>query len=273
MNSKQSLSGEYLKKLYTENKLNDHLLTHENLKTLLNYELDNMGDTIDSNFDFEIIDFCVEKLKEMEPVDEQKLQFLGEKLALEARAIDQKEIKRNRKKRWIAAATVGIIAGGVLLTGKDGLAGKFDLVHRLIWEEKGEQLVTKSPDLELTSIEKEEGHLPDSLPDEFRFLKFEENLSSSFDFFNYTFIDNNKKRLYISIKKYHDDSVLFKEKNEINRDSSYTKDISNITYYYYSNYNKNSIFWIKNQQIYKIYGEYPLNKLEEIVSYYYEKDE
>ena len=271
MHSKQSLSGEYLKKLYTENKLNDHLQTHENLRKLLNYELDCMGDEIDSNYDFEIIDFCVEKLKEMEPVDEQKLDFLGQKILYEAKEIARQDRARRLRKIAAAAACLVILLGAFLFGGSEGLAGKFDFVRSLIVEDKGEQLVMKTPDQTLDPVEMKEGHLPDHMPNGYTFLESSEVENALLTSYLYDFKSSNGKILSISIKNYGENEEGFHNEIEINKDSLNVKPFHGIECYYSSNKNINAISWSYGTCIYKISGEFSFEQLEEILSLYLEE--
>ena len=271
MHSKQSLSGEYLKKLYTENKLNDHLQTHENLKKLLNYELDCMGDEIDSNYDFEIIDFCVEKLKEMEPVDEQKLDFLGQKILYEAKEIARQDRARRLRKIAAAAACLVILLGAFLFGGSEGLAGKFDFVRSLIVEDKGEQLVMKTPDQTLDSVEMEEGQLPDHMPDGYMFSNSYKDTGELLTSYLYDFLDSNGKELSILIKDYGEDEEGFRNEIETNKNSLDIKSFHGIKYYYSSNKEIKAISWSYGTCIYYISGEFPLDQLEEILSLYVEE--
>ncbi|MCI5596447.1 MAG: DUF4367 domain-containing protein [Lachnospiraceae bacterium] len=271
MHSKQSLSGEYLKKLYTENKLNDHLQTHENLRKLLNYELDCMGDEIDSNYDFEIIDFCVEKLKEMEPVDEQKLDFLGQKILYEAKEIARQDRARRLRKIAAAAACLVILFGTFLFGDSEGLAGKFDFVRSLIVEDKGEQVIVKAPDKTLDSIEMEEGQLPDHMPNGYTFLESSEVENALLTSYLYDFKSSNGKILSISIKNYGENEEGFHNEIEINKDSLNVKPFHGIECYYSSNKNINAISWPYGTCIYYISGQFPFEQLEEILSLYIEE--
>lgn len=273
MNAKQSLSGEYLKKLYTENRLSDELQTHENIKTLLNYELDNMGDTIDSNFNFEIIDFCIEKLKETEPIDEQKLDFLGEKIMFKSQKIQQKEKKRRFRKMTAIVATVGIIVGAMAFSGEEGLAGNFDFIHRLIWKDEGEQLSLKTPDLTLKKVELKVGHLPDKMPRQFHFIDSNEISSNELSKYSYIFADKSDNKLIIYITDYKNNKNTFDHEIEMNKRSSTIKSINDVECYYNSNHNINSISWPMNQQIYMVSGNFDFKILEQIVSLYFQEKE
>lgn len=271
MHSKQSLSGEYLKKLYTENKLNDHLQTHENLKKLLNYELDCMGDEIDSNYDFEIIDFCVEKLKEMEPVDEQKLDFLGQKILYEAKEIARQDRARRLRKIAAAAACLVILLGAFLFGGSEGLAGKFDFVRSLIVEDKGEQLVMKTPDQTLDPVEMKEGHLPDHMPEGYTFSESYKESGEISTSYLYDFLYTNGQELSILIKDYGDDEKGFHNEIEINKSSLKIKSFHGTECYYSTNKEINAISWSYGTCIYYISGEFPFEQLEEILSLYLEE--
>ena len=271
MHSKQSLSGEYLKKLYTENKLNDHLQTHENLKKLLNYELDCMGDEIDSNYDFEIIDFCVEKLKEMEPVDEQKLDFLGQKILYEAKEIARQDRARRLRKIAAAAACLVILLGAFLFGGSEGLAGKFDFVRSLIVEDKGEQMVMKTPDQTLDSVEMEEGQLPDHMPDGYTFSESCKDTSPLLTSYIYIFLDSYEKELTILIKDYGKNEEGFHNEIEINKNSLDIKPFHRTECYYSNNKKINSISWSYGTCIYKISGTFSFEQLEEVLSLYLEE--
>lgn len=268
MNSNTSLSGEYLKTLYTENKLTDDLQTPENLKNLLNYELDCMGDTFDPDYSFEIIDFCVEKLKELEPIDEQKMNFLGQKIMLEAKEYDRQQRFRRLRSFAVYAAMIGIVVGVMLFSGAEGYAGKFDFVHRLLSQDKGEQLSLKTSDMTLSQIEMKEGHLPETMPDEFQFIKsFKENTSKVW-IYNYSFRDSENKELIIVIKEYPNAKIAYNNEIEIDKQSAKQEIIDNHTCYYSSNINSNTISWSQENSIYMINGDFSFNQLEEIVSQY-----
>jgi hypothetical protein len=271
MNSNQILSGENLKNLYTEHKLTTELQTQENLKKLLNYELDNIGDTFDSNFNFEIIDFCVEKLKEQDPVDEQKLDFLGKKIAYESQEFNRQKKRRRTRKRAIKVAAILLVLSAVLVAGKESIAGKFDFVRQLIWEDRGEQLVMKSPDSTLSGIEKEEGHLPDSLPDEFSFSKVLQDNTALVSTYNYIFEDTDGKQLSIFIKDYGDHQPNYNTEIEINEHTTTKQTIDDVDYYYTCNQDINSISWGYKNCIYDICGKYSFDELENILSLYREE--
>lgn len=271
MNSNQILSGEDLKNLYTEHKLTTELQTQENLKKLLNYELDNIGDTFDSNFNFEIIDFCVEKLKEQDPVDEQKLDFLGKKIAYESQEIARQKKQRRNRKRAVQVAAVLLVLGAVLVTNSEGIAGNFDFVRQLIWEDRGEQLVMTSSNSSLNEIELEEGHLPDELPDEFSFSEVFQDSSSFVSTYNYIFEDADGNQLSILIKDYGEQQPNYNNRIEIDQNSTISKKIDDTIYYYSSNMDVNSISWAYKNCIYTIYGEYSFNELDQIRSLYTEE--
>lgn len=271
MNSNTSLSGEDLKNLYTENKLNDHLNNPENLKKLLNYELDCMGDTFDSNDSFEIIDFCVDKLKEIEPIDEQKMNFLGQKIMLEARELDHKMKFRRIRKFTVVAATFGIIIVVAFFGGTKGYAGKFDFIHSLIAQDKGEQLSLETSDSTLDNIEVKEGHLPNSFSEKYSFLKSSKDITSYVSTYNYIFENPKQQKLYILIKDFKNSKSAFKNEIELNTNSLKKETIDEITYYYSCNQNINSISWIYKSCIYKITGSLSFNDLEEILSLYREE--
>lgn len=272
MNSNKSLSGEYLKILYTENKLDDHLQTPENLRTLLNYELDCMGDTFDSNSSFEIIDFCIDKLKDLEPVDEQKINFLGQKIQLESKEFQRKMKFRHFRRFATMAATIGVIAGVMFFANEEGYAGKFDLLHLLTTQDKGEQLSLDTSDMTLNQFEIEEGHLPDTLPDQFSFEKSHKETSSPVSAYTYTFIDSNQIKLKIHILDFSNDYTHFNKELEINRNSSEIKSFMNHECYYNSNYDIKSISWAIDNKIYTVFGEFRFHELEEIVSLYLKED-
>lgn len=273
MDSKQTFSGEELKQLYKDGQFTDDLQTHENLKKLLNYELDVMGDTIDSNFNFEIIDFCIAKIKEMESMDEQKLNYLGDKISSEAKETERKENTQRSIKTAAKLTVVGFVACALIFTGQEGLAGKFDLVHRLIWQDKGEQLVMKSPDSTLTQIEKADEHLPAKLPKGFSFYESLKDTNSFITTYKYTFIDKESNKLFILIKDYGDSQIDYNNEIEINKNTVKEEKIGDTTYYYVSNKELNSISWIHKNCIYKIFGDYSFDKLEEILSLYVEEQQ
>jgi hypothetical protein len=270
MNSNQILSGEDLKNLYTEHKLTDELQTQENLKKLLNYELDNIGDTFDSNFNFEIIDFCVEKLKEQDPVDEQKLDFLGKKIAYESQEIARQKKQRRTRKRAVQVAAILLILGAVLVTGKESIAGKFDFVRQLVFQDKGGHFGIESSNSSLKEIELEKGHLPDQLPDKFSFIKVFQDNTALVSTYNYIFEDAEGTQLSILIKDYGDYQPNYNNEIEIDQNSSISKKIDDTIYYYSSNMDINSISWAYKNCIYKICGEYSFDELDQIRSLYAE---
>ena len=268
MDFNKSLSGEDLKNLYTENKSNDHLQDPENLKKLLNYELDCMGDTFDPDFSFEVIDFCVDKLKELEPIDEQKMAFLGQKIMLEAKEFNRK-MKFQRIRKFAAAAAVfGIIIGGVFLGSEEGYADKFNFVHNLISQDKGEQLSMETSRATLSEIEMKEGHLPGRLSDEFKFTKSFKDITSRVSIYNYLFKNTTGKELLILVKEYPDAKITYNSEIEINKQSIKQKTIGNHLCYYSSNMDANAISWSQDNSIFKVTGNFPFTQLEEIVSLY-----
>lgn len=273
MDSKQTFSGEELKQLYKDGQFTDDLQTHENLKKLLNYELDVMGDTIDSNFNFEIIDFCIAKIKEMESMDEQKLNYLGDKISSEAKETERKENPQRSIKTAAKLTVVGFVACALIFTGQEGLAGKFDLVHRLIWQDKGEQLSMKTPDMTLSQIEMEDGHLPDEMPDGFSYVDSEKIVSGSLVKYQYKFVNTDNKELLVYIKDYKNNQTVFDNEIEITKNSSTLKLINNKKYYYNSNYHLNSISWANNKNIITISGDFEFEILEDILSLYMEEEE
>ena len=273
LDSKQTFSGEELKQLYKDGQFTDDLQTHENLKKLLNYELDVMGDTIDSNFNFEIIDFCIAKIKEMESMDEQKLNYLGDKISSEAKETERKENPQRSIKTAAKLTVVGFVACALIFTGQEGLAGKFDLVHRLIWQDKGEQLSMKTPDMTLSQIEMEDGHLPDEMPDGFSYVDSEKIVSGSLVKYQYKFVNTDNKELLVYIKDYKNNQTVFDNEIEITKNSSTLKLINNKKYYYNSNYHLNSISWANNKNIITISGDFEFEILEDILSLYMEEEE
>lgn len=268
MNSKQAFSGEYLKQLFRDGQLTDDLQTHENLKILLNYELDNLGDTPDSNFNFDIIDFCIEKLKEMESMDEQKLDYLGQKLSFEAMEIERKENTRRNIKTAAKLTVVGLLVGAIVFTGQESLAGRFDFVHRLFSQDKGEQLSLETPNLTLKQVEMKEGHLPETLPEGYDFSKSSIDDSPISTDYSYTFIDSQKNRIKIFIKEYPDYKTVLKHELEIDKNSVRKETRDDTLYYYRSNKNINSISWINEYSVFSIIGEISFNKLEKLASLY-----
>lgn len=273
MDSKQTFSGEELKQLYKAGQFTDDLQTHENLKKLLNYELDIMGDTIDSNFNFEIIDFCIARIKEMESMDEQKLNYLGNKISSEAEETERKENTQHSIKTTIKLTVIGVVACALIFAKQEGLAGKFDLVHRLIWQDKGEQLSMKTPDMTLSQIEMEAGHLPDEMPDGFRFVDSEKIISGKIIQYRYVFLADNEKKLTIYIMDYQEDKTIFDNELEITKNSSTIKVIDDKKYYYNSNYNLNTIAWVSNKSIITISGDFEFKILEDIRALYMEEED
>lgn len=273
MDFNKSLSGEDLKNLYTENKSNDHLQDPENLKKLLNYELDCMGDTFDPDFSFEVIDFCVDKLKELEPIDEQKMAFLGQKIMLEAKEYNRK-MKFQRIRKFAAAAAVfGIIIGGVFWGSEEGYAGKFNFVHRLMSQDKGEQLSLKTPNVTLGKIEMKKGHLPNKLLDEFQFIESFQETSSIASVYNYLFQDTTGTELLILIKEYPDAKATLNNEIKINKHSIKQGTIDNHICYYSSNMDANAISWSQDNSIFKVTGDFDFEQLEEIISLYNTKED
>ena len=271
MNSKQAFSGEYLKQLFRDGQLTDDLQTHENLKILLNYELDNLGDTPDSNFNFDIIDFCIGKLKEMESMDEQKLDYLGQKLSFEAMEIERKENTRRNIKTAAKLTVVGLLVGAIVFTGQEGLAGRFDFVHRFFTQDKGEQLSLQTPNLNLRQIEMKEGQLPESLPEGYTFSSSEKNEFALFSHYNYIFFNSKHEKVNIFIKDFLDYKTTLKNELEIEKNSFQKETIDNVTYYYCSNKNINSISWINKTSIFSIESSISFDELENFVSLYTEK--
>ena len=271
MNSKQAFSGEYLKQLFRDGQLTDDLQTHENLKILLNYELDNLGDTPDSNFNFDIIDFCIGKLKEMESMDEQKLDYLGQKLSFEAMEIERKENTRRNIKTAAKLTVVGLLVGAIVFTGQEGLAGRFDFVHRFFTQDKGEQLSLETPNLTLKQVEMKEGHLPETLPEGYIFSSSNKNKETLFTIYNYTFTNSHNEEVNIFIKEYSDYKITLKNELEIDKDSFQKKIVDNTTYYYCSNKNINSISWINENLAFSIESTVSFDQLEDFVSLYPEE--
>lgn len=271
MNSKQAFSGEYLKQLFRDGQLTDDLQTHENLKILLNYELDNLGDTPDSNFNFDIIDFCIGKLKEMESMDEQKLDYLGQKLSFEAMEIERKENTRRNIKTAAKLTVVGLLVGAIVFTGQEGLAGRFDFVHRFFTQDKGEQLSLQTPNLTLKQVEMKDGHLPETLPEGYVFSQSSTDDSSIYTNYNYTFTNSQNNEVDIFIKEYSDYKIILKNELEIDKSSFRKETKNNIIYYYRTNKNINSISWICENSLFTITSTISFDELEKFVLLYKEE--
>ncbi|MDO4553579.1 MAG: DUF4367 domain-containing protein [Lachnospiraceae bacterium] len=265
MNSDKSLSGKYLKQLYIENKNDNRLSNPDHLKKLLNYELDFMGDTADC--DFEIIDFCVNRLQELEPPDEQKIAFLGQKLSFEEKTILQKQ-KIHRIYRWAIAATLAVIVGITAFQSTEGFAGRFDFVHRLITHKNKGQLSMKSPDLTLQKIEIKARHLPASILDEYIFEESSSDSTPLVSTYRYVFKNMNKQDIHILIKEYPDRQAVLNNELEIDKRSSKTVKIDGIPYYYSENLGTNSISWPFKNTIFNISGSVDVIELEHLLSLY-----
>lgn len=271
MDSRQSLSGAELHLLYLEDKTSNHFTNPENIKSLLNYTLNNMEGKIDSNLEMEIIDFCVDKIRDDTTLDEERIQFLRDKYNLiEKEQEYQRKIRRI--KRYAAAAAVFVVmVGGICFGGaRESKAGIIEWITSLFVVDKGEQLSLGTGDMNLETIEIKEGHLPESLPNEFVFDSSRTSSSSLQDSYLYRFYDTTKRLLMIEINEYSDSHFPTNKEIETKNNSSETKTKGNTTYYYSSNESRNSISWIYDNNIYTIRGEFDFSELEEILSFYEE---
>ena len=268
MDSTKFLTGAELEQLYLSDPSNDHLKNQENLKTLLNHVLKkNMRELTDS--DKEILDFCQAGLHPEGFLDETKIQFLRDKYAVIAEEKKKQRIFRNVQK--IAACFVFVVVGGVLaftFSGIESEAGIFDWVKDLFIEEDGEQLVISTPDATMQKIEMKEGHLPDRLPDEFRFDNSYTSSSTGSSIYNYYFVNTSNQKLLIFIREFQDSSLLHEYKQEITEASTKSIEKNGVIYYYNSNNDENLISWVFDYQIYSISGAFTFSKLEEVLSYY-----
>lgn len=270
MNPEKFLTGEELEQIYRTDKSSDLLKDPNNLKKLLNYAL-NKKDTIDSNFDMEIVDFCVDGLEDQVAIDEERIAFMKEKQEFIAKEQEKKRVFYSFGKVAAAAAVFVVIVSGVLFSSSTEVeAGIFDWISRLFVTVKdgGEQLSFSTPDTTLTAIEREEGHLPDSLPEGFEFETVYSDTDSPEKRYSYRFKNQNDQILSIQVIKYTNNEILTNTELEINKNSSKTLKNNNITYYYTENTSINYISWIYNKNLYKISGEFPFSILEEIVSCY-----
>jgi hypothetical protein len=129
----------------------------------------------------------------------------------------------------------------------------------------------ESPNSTLSGIEKKEGHLPDSLPDEFSFSGIFQDDASFVSTYNYIFEDASGNQLSIYIKDYGDYQPDYNNEIEINKNTTTKQTIDGVNYYYTSNQNINSISWGYKNCIYDICGKYSFDKLEDILSLYREE--
>lgn len=277
MNSEKFLTGEELEQIYRTDKSSDLLKDPNNLKKLLNYAL-NKKDTIDSNFDMEIVDFCVDGLEDQVAIDEERIAFMKEKQEFIAKEWEKKRVFYSFRRVAAAAAVFVMIVSGVLFSNSTEVeAGIFDWISRLfavVKEDGGEQLSFSTPDATLTSIEQEEGHLPDSLPEEFEFIVSEVTYGEFITKYIYEFQHTETGHvLTIHISTSSDFQTLTNTELEINKNSSKIITKQNITYYYSENNEINCISWIYKNSIYKINGSFSIDVLEEILSLYQEEQQ
>lgn len=221
--------------------------------------------------DKEILDFCQAGLHPEGFLDETKIQFLRDKYAVIAQEKKKQRIFRNVQK--IAACFVFVVVGGVLaftFSGIESEAGIFDWVKDLFIEEddSGEQLVISSSDATLQQVEIKEGHLPDRLPDEFRFVESSTSISSASSMYQYIFTNTSGQNLIIIIKEIHDSAMLYEHKQEITKSSTEIININDKEYYFSSNDENNRVSWIDNYIIFNITGPFTFSELEGILSYY-----
>lgn len=274
MNSEQVLTGEDLEQIYLTDKSTDLLKDPNNLKILLNHAL-NKKDRMDSNSNMEIIDFCVDGLESQVPIDDERIAFMQEKQEFIAREQEKKRMFSSFSKVAAAAAMFVVIVGvAVFGSGTESEAGVFDWIRSLITREKdgGEQLSISSPDSTLMKIEEKEGHLPDSLPDNFEFITSYVMNTSHKTKYMYEFEDiNTSNILYIEISESADFDNLVNAELEINKNSSNIVEEDNIIYYYSANEGINYISWAYNNKIYKIRGNFNQAELDSILSFYKEE--
>ncbi len=269
MNSDRYPDGSGLEELYMRDKSHEDLQNPDNLKTLLDYILNkNTGDL--TNSDLEIIEYCNEVLFRDDPVDEEKLQFLGDKYALIGK--EDTKRRRNRMLLQMAACLVVVFFGAafVVMSGTESEAGIFDWVRSLFVEEEAEDLVMSSPESVNKIHELKEGHLPNNMPDQYRFVEAQCDDFAHGKQYLYHFVNNSNTSVMIRIFEYNDTTVLFNVMNEIIDASSETKDINYTTYYYTENYDTSDISWIQECTLYKIFGPCSFSELEEIISCYQE---
>lgn len=271
MNSEQVLTGEDLEQIYLTDKSSDLLKDPNNLKILLNHAL-NKKDRMDSNSNMEIIDFCVEGLESQVPIDDERIAFMQEKQEFIARVREKKRMFHSISKVAAAAAMFVVIVGvAVFGNGMESEAGVFDWIRSLIVEIKdgGEQLSISSPDSTMMAIERKEGHLPDSLPENFVFETSYVTNSIHESRYIYQFKDiNTSNVLYIEISESTDFQNLVNDELEIKKGSSSTTEDNNITYYYSINSKNNYISWAYEKKIYKIRGKFSHEELDNILSFY-----
>lgn len=271
MNSKQILTGEDLEQIYLTDKSSDLLKDPNNLKILLNHAL-NKKDRMDSNSNMEIIDFCVDGLESQVPIDDERIAFMQEKQEFIAREQEKKRKFHSISKVAAAAAMFVVIVGVAMFgNGTESEAGVFDWIRSLIVKIKDdeEQLSMSSPNSTMMAIERKEGHLPDSLPENFVYVS--SNLIETIhkSSYIYKFEDiNTSNILYIEISESADFQNLVNTELEIDKHSSEPIEQDNIIYYYSSNEERNRIAWAYNQKIYKIWGHFSQEELDTILSFY-----
>lgn len=270
MDSRQSLSGAELFALFLEDQTDPQFHNPDNLKLLLNHALNNIEETIDSNLEMEIVDFCVARLQVNQTMDEKRIAYYREKYNLAEKEQEyERKIRRWKKLAATAAVFVVMVGAGLFFGGNNvSQAGIIEWIINLFVEDKGEQLSISTGDMYLSEIEVKEGHLPDSLPDEFTFLNVYVSSSSIEENYIYRFNDIEEHILIIEIKEFTNSDTRNNCELEINQNSSKTERNNNHTYYYSSNMSDNYISWIYDNKIYTISGEFNFSKLEEICSLY-----
>ena len=268
MDPNQVLTGPELEVLYFKDKTNECFHEPENVRSLLTHVLNkDMGEL--TNSDFEIIEFCNARIHPEGFPDTKKLQFMHDKFAMIEKEKEKKRFCKNIGK--IAACFVFIVMGGVLAfaySGMEAEAGIFDWVRSLFIEEDGEQLVISTPDASMEKIEMVEGHLPNTLPDEFTFVNSFEDISLALSQYHYFFENKTKNKLIIEITTVNDISTLHQYKSELSNSSLKTITRNETIYYYAENHEKKFISWILDSSIFSIMGNFSFSELETILSYY-----
>lgn len=273
MDSRQSLSGAELFALFLEDQTDPQFHNPDNLKLLLNHALNNIEETIDSNLEMEIVDFCVARLQVNQTMDEKRIAYYREKYNLAEKEQEyERKIRRWKKLAATAAVFVVMVGAGLFFGGNNvSQAGIIEWIINLFVEDKGEQLSISTGDMYLSGIEMKEGHLPEKLPDEFVFEKSYSSSSSITDYYAYRFINQNNEVLFIEINEYKDSQFLTNKEIEIHNNSNETKSNYNHTYYYSCNESRNTISWVYNNTLYIIRGNFEYSKLEEILNFYEEE--
>lgn len=270
MDSRQSLSGAELYALYLEDQTDPQLCDPDNLKSLLNYALNEIEEQMDSNLELEIVDFCVARLEGKNTMNEEKIAYFREKYNL----VEKEQAHQRKVRRWTrAAATAAIfvvmVGAGLFVGGtNESQAGIVQWIIDLFVEDKNEQLSINTGTVYSKDIEAKEGHLPEKMPDGFVYDEQTFTESALEDTYTYLFKDMHNTTLIISIKDFFYSDACNNYELEIRKNSSKQKNDDNFTYYYTQNESTNYISWIHNDKMYTIRGEFDFSLLEEICSYY-----